>query len=423
VTPPRGSTYRTLRAVVLLAAFASVVATAAVALAQGQGRPAAPGPVPPPGWAETLARARGQTVYWNAWGGDERTNAFIEWIAARVARDHAVTVRHVKLKDTAEAVARVVAEKAAGRTEGGAVDLIWINGPNFLAMKEQGLLHGPITQRLPSYRLVDTDGKPATRIDFTVPVDGLAAPWRMAQIVYVYDSARVARPPRSIPAMLEWALANPGRLTHPTPRNFLGATFLKQALYELAPDAPALQRPATDQSFAATTAPLWAWYERLRPALWRQGKQFPETGAAQRQLLADGEIDIAISFSPSEASTSIASGLLPPSVRTFVLEHGTIGNASFVAIPFNAAHRDGALVVANFLLSPEAQAHAQDPRRLGAMTVLDLARLDPADRQRFADLPRGAATLSPAELGRPLLEPHPSWMTRITADWERRYAR
>ncbi len=381
----------------------------------------APAAAPAPSWQEIMAHARGQTVFWNAWAGDDRNNAFIEWVGQRVAQDHGITLRHVRLKDTAEAVARVVAEKAAGRVEGGTVDLVWINGPNFLTMKEQGLLYGPFTQLLPDYRWVDIQGKPATLIDFTVPVDGLAAPWRMAQIVYVHDSARVPKPPRSIPAMLEWALANPGRLTHPQVRNFLGATFLKQALYELAPDPAGLQRPATDQSFGPVTAPLWAWYERLRPALWRQGRQFPENGPAQRQLMSDGEIDIMIAFNPSEASTSIANGLLPSTVRTFVMDRGTIGNASFVAIPFNAAHRAGAMVVANFLLSPEAQARAQDPRVLGAFTVLDLARLDPADRQRFIDLPRGVATLTNAELGRPLLEPHPSWMTRITAEWERRY--
>jgi putative thiamine transport system substrate-binding protein len=379
-------------------------------------------PAQAPSWPEIAARARGQTVFWNAWAGDDRNNAFIEWVGQRVAQDHGITLRHVRLKDTAEAVARVVAEKAAGRLEGGTVDLVWINGPNFLAMKEQGLLHGPFTQLLPNSRWVDTQGKPATVIDFTVPVDGLAAPWRMAQIVYVYDSARVPKPPRSIPAMLEWAQANPGRLTHPSVRNFLGTTFLKQALYELATDPAVLQRPATDQNFGAVTVPLWGWYERLRPALWRQGRQFPESGPAQRQLMSDGEIDIMISFSPSDASTSIANGLLPNTVRTFVMERGTIGNASFVAIPFNAAHREGALVVANFLLSPEAQAHAQDPRVLGAFTVLDLTRLNAADRQRFVDLPRGVATMTNAELGRPLLEPHPSWMTRITAEWERRYS-
>jgi putative thiamine transport system substrate-binding protein len=382
----------------------------------------APAHAQAPSWQEIASRARGQTVFWNAWAGDDRNNAFIEWVGQRVAQDHGITLRHVRLKDTAEAVARVVAEKAAGRLEGGTVDLVWINGPNFLAMKEQGLLYGPFTSLLPNARWVDTQGKSATVIDFTVPVDGLAAPWRMAQLVYVYDSARVAKPPRSIPAMLEWAQANPGRLTHPSVRNFLGSTFLKQALYELAPDPAVLQRPATDQSFGAVTAPLWSWYERLRPALWRQGRQFPESGPAQRQLMSDGEIDIMISFNPSEASTSIANGLLPSTVRTFVMERGTIGNASFVSIPFNAAHREGAMVVANFLLSPEAQAHGQDPRVLGAFTVLDLTRLEAADRQRFADLPRGVATLTNAELGRPLLEPHPSWMTRITAEWERRYS-
>jgi putative thiamine transport system substrate-binding protein len=223
--------------------------------------------------------------------------------------------------------------------------------------------------------------------------------------------------------MLAFARANPGRMTHPGVRNFLGVTFLKQALYELTPDVPALQRAATDANFAPATTALWEWYDALRPLLWRSGRQFPENGPAQRALLNDGEIDLMIAFNPSEASTQIEAGLLPQGVRTYVLKKGTIGNASFVAIPYNAANREGATVVADFLLSPEAQAHAQDPRELGAFGVLDLERLPPAERARFDVLPRGAATLSNAELGRPLLEPHPSWMTRLTAEWERRYAR
>ena len=79
------------------------------------------------------------------------------------------------------------------------------------------------------------------------------------------------------------------------------------------------------------------------------------------------------------------------------------------------------MVAADFLMSPQAQAHAQDPRVLGAVTVLDVARLAPEDRARFEAIPRGSATLTSADLGRPLLEPHPAWMTRITEIWERRY--
>ncbi len=371
------------------------------------------------GWDGIAARARGQTVAFNAWAGDEPTNAYITWAAERVQATHGVTLRHVRLRDTGEAVARVVAERAAGRDSGGAVDLIWINGPNFLALKQQGFLMR-FAEGLPNFALVDTVGKPATVVDFTVPVDGLAAPWRMAQIVFIYDSDRQPSPPRTMRAMVEWAAANRGRLAHPTARNFLGATFLKQALHELAPDPAVLQQPATDADFAVATAPLWAWYDALRPNLWHGGRQFPENGPATRNLLNDGEIDLMVSFNPAEAATGIAAGLLPASARAYVLDGGTIGNASFVAIPTNASAPEGAQVVANFLLLPEAQARAQDVRGMGNPTVLDLARLQPEDLALFDALPRAPGMLTAAELGHPLQEPHPSWMTRITAEWERR---
>jgi putative thiamine transport system substrate-binding protein len=376
-------------------------------------------------WDEIVAKAKGQTVYWNAWAGDERTNAFIAWAGDEVQKRHGVTIQQVKLKDTAEAVTRVVAEKAAGRDAGGSVDLIWINGPNFLAMKDKGLLHGPFTQVMPNYRLVDTLNKRSTVVDFTVPVDGMESPWRLAQLVYVYDSARykAADMPRSVPALLDWARKHPGRLTHPTVRNFLGATFLKQALYELAPSAEVLQSPATDANFAQVTAPLWAWYDALRPHLWRQGKEFADSGDAQRQLMNDGEVDMTLSFSPSVAATSIAKQLLPPTARVFVMTKGTIGNTSFVGIPYNAANKEGAMVVANFLLDPVAQARQNDPAFVGDATVLDMNKLSEEQRRLFVPKSAMVGLPTPQELGTALLEPHASWMTRIVAEWEKRYSR
>jgi len=374
-------------------------------------------------WSAIAAKAHGQTVNWNAWAGDEKTNAFIAWVGGQVDRRYGVKVNHVKLKDTAEAVTRVVAEKAAGRDSGGAVDLIWINGPNFLALKEQRLLYGPFATKLPNYRYVDTVNIRSNVVDFTIPVEGMESPWRRAQIVFVYDSKRVADPPRSVAALLAWARRNPGRTTHPGVRNFLGATFLKQALHELTPDPAVLQLPATDANFAPVTAPMWAWYDALRPALWRRGEQFPENGPAQRQLLNDGEIDLMVSFNPAEAAVAQSAGQLPDTVRTVVFERGTIGNTSFVAIPYNAANKEAAMVVADFLLEPATQARAQDFRQMGNLTVLDLAKLPPAERKHFDDLPRHPALPTTAELEAPLLEPHPSWMTRIAAEWERRYTK
>jgi putative thiamine transport system substrate-binding protein len=405
-----------LRGIAVLCAL--VALGAAPSLAQS--------PAPAVAWDQVVAKARGQTVHWNAWAGDERANAFIAWVGEQVKARYGITVNHVRLKDTSEAVTRVIAEKAAGRDTDGTVDLIWINGPNFLSLKTQTLLYGPFAERLPNFKYVDTVNKRSTVIDFTTPVDGFAAPWRMAQIVFIYDSARIKDAktlPRSARDLAEWARRNPGRTTHPNVRNFLGTTFLKQALYELAPDPAALQQPATDENFDRVTAPLWTWYDSLRPSLWRQGRQFPENGPAQRQLMYDGEIDLMISFNPSEAAVAIANGLLQPTARAFGFGGGTIGNTSFVAVPYNSPNKEAALVVANFLLDPATQAQAQDIKNMGSYSVLDLARLSAADRARFDSLTPSPALPSPSELGKPLLEPHASWMTRITAEWERRYTR
>lgn len=398
------------------AAFLKVLVLATFAAS-----PAASAAPDPEDWPSIEAAAAGQEVFFHAWGGDPRRNAFIDWAAAEVRDRYGVRVTHVKLADTGEAVARVVAEKAAGRDEEGAVDLVWINGPNFASMKQQDLLFGPWAEALPNWRFVDVAGKPTVISDFTVPTDGLEAPWGMAQVIFYHDTARLPDPPRSIRALGEWATAHQGRFSYPQPPDFLGLTFLKQALLELAPSPDVLQGAPDDATYAKTTAPLWAYLDKLTPDLWRGGRAYPANGTLLKQMLADNEIDIAFSFNQSEASAAIANGELPDTVRSYVLEGGTIANANFVAIPFNAKAKEGAMVLANFLLSPEAQARAQDPAVLGNFTVLDMAALDPADRARFDALDLGIATLSPEELGAALPEPHPAWMERLARDWVSRY--
>lgn len=374
-------------------------------------------------WQDTLDAARGQTVYWNAWGGDARTNAFIAWVGEQTEELYDVSIEHVRLSDTAEAVTRVISERAAGLDTGGSVDLIWINGPNFLAMKEQDLLFGPFVEDLPNSRYVDlSPGAPAT-LDFTVPVEGMESPWRLARFVFTYDSARVENPPDSMAEFVDWAAANPGRFTHPDPANFMGATFLKQALIELAPDPAALLEPATDETFAEQTAPLWAWYDALRPNLWRDGKAFPENQSVQQQLLNDGAVDISMSFDPASTAAAIEQGLLPQTARVFVPEGGTIGNVSFVAIPYNAANAEGAQVVVNHLLDPAVQARMQNIEVLGSFSVLDPAKLDADARAAFDALPTAPALPTLEDLGPTLPEPHASWMTRLTEEWARRYTR
>ena len=115
------------------------------------------------------------------------------------------------------------------------------------------------------------------------------------------------------------------------------------------------------------------------------------------------------------------SGQLPDSVRTYVFEDGTIGNTHFVAIPWNATAAAGAMVVANFLISPEAQIRKADPEYWGDPTVLDLSTLDTAERDAFGAIDLGPWAL-PIGSGSVLPEPHASWAAALESAWLERYA-
>ncbi len=367
--------------------------------------------------------AKGQTVFFNAWGGDAKINSYISWAGKILSERHDIKLTHVKLTDTTSAVSRILAEKVAGRSSGGSIDLLWVNGENFAAMKKAGLLQNqPWVTSLPNWRYTDSEALPAIMSDFAEPTDGKESPWGRAQLVFSFDLARMQTPPRSAKELAEYIAKNPGRFTFPQPPDFIGMSFLKQILIELSNGAPALYRPVNEANFAAVTTPLWRWLDKAKPNLWRSGNAYPANYPVLRQLLGDGEIDIAIAFNPADASAAIARGELPNTVRTYVHDIGTLANVHFLAIPFNSASSAAAKLVANFMLSPEAQLRKADTNFWGDPTVLSMSKLSDAQRMAFAKLPRGIATLSDEELSRTLAEPHPSWVPRLEKAWIKRYA-
>ncbi len=372
-------------------------------------------------WNDIRKKAKGQTIYFNAWGGSETINDYIRNAAIRAEKEFKFKVIHVKLTDISLAISRILTEKAVGRTKNSSVDLLWINGENFRAMKKNKLLFGPFTQKLPNYKYVDTKNKPTTLFDFTVPVDNMEAPWGMAQLIFMYDTAKVKTPPENMKDLLEFAKKNPGRVTYPAPPNFHGTTFLKQALLELVKDKNILYRPVSNADFAKVTKPLWEYLDKLHPLMWRKGKVFTNGASKMKQLLNDGEIFISISFNPNAASNAIAKGELPDTVRTYIHKPGTLGNTHFLAIPFNSSAKEAAMVFINFLLSPKCQAEKADPGVWGDPTVLAINKLSRKDQKLFSKIPKGVATLLTKDLGTVLPEPHSTWVEAIEKEWKKRY--
>ena len=370
-------------------------------------------------WAEILQRARGQTVDWHMWGGFPSTNAYVNgYLARRLDAAYGIRLRQVPVTDISEVIGKILVEKQAGKATGGQADLLWINGENFRTAKRNGLLFGPFAQRLPNQKLVDWS-RPSVFNDFGEPVDGMESPWGSAQVVMIFDSARTPNPPRTMGALLDWIRLHPGRFAYPAPPDFTGSVFVRHVFYHVAGDVAVWQQPLDEQRFRTAEAQTYRVLRELAPYLWRQGQTYPETPERLSHLFADGEVDFAISYHPAEASKKINDGLYPDTVRTFVFDEGTIANTHFVAIPFNAQDKEGAMVTADFLLSPEAQLEKADPRVWGDFPAIDIRRLDPQWRMRFENLPRGAATLPDAVLqSRQLPEPPSQILIRLEKGWD-----
>ena len=336
-------------------------------------------------WSQIADRADGQTVDLWMYGGDQQGNAYVDDVLTPAAAKLGVTLRRVPVADTADAMTRVLAERQAG-TEDGSVDLVWVNGDNFATGKQADAWRCGWSSKLPSMRFVAPDDALVSQ-DFGTDVDGCEAPWHKAQFTLVYDSARVTDPPTSMAGVLAWAREHPGRFTYPAPPDFTGSVFVRQALYSASGGHENVPVQFDQDAYDELTPGLWDALGGVAPSLWRQGRTYPRDSVALDRLYADGEVDMTMTYGPATLTGLVADGTFPATTRVLPLDEGTIGNASFLAVPSSAKDPEGAMVVADLALSPAQQAIKADPSVWGQFTVLDTALLDPADRARFESLP------------------------------------
>lgn len=363
-------------------------------------------------WQTVQREAKGQTVWFNAWGGDPAVNRYLDWVSEEMKTHYAITLKIVHLADAADAVKRIQTESRAGRTSQGSVDLLWVNGENFRTLKEANLLQTGWAQMLPNWRYVDTT-QPVTE-DFAIATDGAESPWGAAQLTFIARKATLSASLRDPAALLDYAKQHPGKVTYPRPPDFTGTAFLEQLLLSLTTTPDALKTAPDAHTFDAVTAPLWRYLDALHPLLWREGKDFPPSPARMDALLASGNLNLSLTFNPAHAQQKVASGELPADSFSFGFANGTIGNVHFVAIPANSSASAGAKVVANFLLSPPAQIRKANPKIWGDPSVLDPQKL-PAEQasalRQF--IPSGLPTMLP--------EPHAAWVNALEQEWLRRY--
>ena len=346
-------------------------------------------------WDEIVEAARGTTVTFYGWGGDENRNNWLNTTVADYVKEHYDIALEVVGMDINDILSKLSGEKQAG-SETGSIDMIWINGENFYSAKDNGLLYGPFTGQLPNMEAYIDLQDPETLNDFCMPIEGYEAPYAKAQMVFFNDSAVTPEAPASAEELLEFCKKYPGKVTYPALPDFTGSAFVRNIIYELCGWEQFQDMEADYDTVKAAIEPALDYLRELNPYLWNEGKTFPESSTTVDAMFADGELVMNMSYGPFSVATGIAEGTYTDTTRTFVFDNGTIGNTNYMAIAFNSPNKAGAMVVINAILSAELQLTQYE--QLRELPVVSADKLIAEEQAAFDVVDLGKGVLSQAEL-------------------------
>lgn len=336
-------------------------------------------------WQEVEDSGRDQEVTILMWGGNAMINTYMDQILGPALESmYNIRLNRVPM-NAPDYLNKLILEKN-GKINQGNADLVWINAENFRTAQQGDLLWGPFTDLLPNNASFNDLEAHDLKEDTGIAIQGMEALWGRAQLVLTTDSTRLTTPPKSYGGLLAWAKENPGRFTYPQlPDDFVGSAFVRGALYELH-DQEDFSGDYTEEAFKALMVPVLDYFQDLHPYLWRQGQAFPKSQAQLDDLFLNGEVDFTMGFELGKTAGMVQSGLYPDSAYSYIFETGSIGNAHYLAIPFNAPQKAAALLTIDLLQSPDLQLKKFDPKVWGDMPALAPDKLSKEDMEKLLDL-------------------------------------
>ena len=364
-------------------------------------------------WSTIEEAAKGKTVHLFMWGGDDGINRYIDnYVTPELKERYAIDLERHPM-DTADFIAKLQTEKQADKTT-GTMDIIWVNGENFKKVKENDLLLGDFSSKLPNLKDYIGLEQPFVNVDMGTAIEGHEAPWGKVQFTFLYDRARVQTPPETMVEFLDWVKENPNRFTYPNVKDFTGNAFVRQLMYDVAEENTDLAG-GYDQAWVEENGDqVWRKLTEMKPYLWREGETYPDSLAQLDKMFANGEIDFTMGFNEKRINSMVEEGTFPSTTETIVLEPGSIGNSHYLSVPFNSPEPAAAMAAINFMLSPEAQIKKMDPSMWGEGSVLNQEKLTEEQLSEFEDL-WGESTVQSDEVLSDLDTEYTNW---IKENWE-----
>lgn len=344
---------------------------------------------------ELKEAAKGSTVTFYGWGGDELLNEWLDDVfAPAMKEEYDITMERVPM-DIDQVLSQLSGEIQAGEKE-GSIDMIWINGENFQSAKENNMLYGPFVEKLPNFEeYIDTESEDVT-LDFAYPIEGYEAPYGKAQMVMIADTAVTPKLPKNTDELKEFVKNNKGKVTYPALPDFTGSVFVRNIIYDICGYEQFLDMEADKETVKEAIEPALEYLRELNPYLWNQGKTFPDSSTTVDNMFADGELVLNMTYDAFGTSIKIEDGVYKETTQSFQFDKGTIGNTNFMAIAANSGNKAGAMVAINEMMSPEIQADRYDTMKV--LPVVDYDKLSDEQKEAFDKVELGKGNIPQDEL-------------------------
>ena len=214
-----------------------------------------------------------------------------------------------------------------------------------------------------------------------------AMAYRASQVLIAYDSSKVAAKdlPKTWPQLVAWIKANPNQFIYGRPdKGGSGKNFVVRAIHEVNGRDPSLFTPANFDPETAKKrfAPAWEILKDLQPSLYDKGS-YPAGNVPTLQLYSSGAVSMISAWSDMSLQ-GISQGVLPATTKLAQLQDLPLcGGFTFSAIPSNGAHKEEALKLANFLLTPKLQERMIVD--FGAFPAIDWKHLPASLAEKYSD--------------------------------------
>lgn len=373
-------------------------------------------PISEMSWNTIIKEAQGKNITMMMWMGDAKINRYMkEYLIPKVKKENGINLQIIEGQGNS-IVQLLMAEKQAQK-EKSDVDMVWINGETFFQLRQIDGLYGPWTSKIPNAKYIDFDNK-FIGIDFQQKIKGYELPWGNVQMALIFDSKKVQNPPQTRLELLDFVKKNPGVFT--LDNQFTGLTFLKALLIDIAGNNEELSGNFNEDKYQKYSTELWQYINQLKPYLWRKGAVFPEGVPQMHQLFANGELWFTMSNNDAEVDSKIEEGLFPNSAQSYVPKFGTIQNSHYIGITKTSGNKAAAMVVANNMVSIEAQLEKMNPAVWGDGTVLDMDKIPMENKKQFETIPNRKKSPNRIDIqNRALMELAPEYMIRLAEDFRK----